>query len=1565
MLRFRSQRNGIETIDPRGKMLRVLKLDIDGSANTEFQLLSKLHVEDFNNSKSNLLPSQGGFIELLSGTFNTNGQDVSVDFFHSDNNNAGRGLIMTNSTIEIDGYHSQYCWKVDFNSTTNNYSTFDATASHLIFNWYYGYDWVAFGTEMDYDTVTMKTDPVQAANYTGVYCYLHLGLSKDCSINHLLLETRLYFIYSANSFTVNNLYFESKRALFGWHTAGRPTINLGTVSAPNYCDHFFRMSPVSNGTNKMTISKITPGTLTMNNVLLENVDCDITGGRSYVANNSIDGNNNGINWTINPPTARQLYFRDNVDDNWHTLGNWEEKVGASFVPAACIPTPVDDVFIDANSYATHTFIRFDSLAYCHDLTFDNTVPVGSELRHYSILNVFGDLRGCPNITLRDYGQGYIHAFGQTDTIETNDASIRVHLYLEIGADYEFVGNYNAPGHVLYCRNSTTILRAKSDTFFLQRMYPGQLFMDSTQVFLYANNRWAMSDAGGVKTYTGTTTFHFQPSVNTDINMRVLPNVIFYKPVYTIYHNTRIEGDVTFLDDGNFSYSHYGAHSTASIISVTGTMALYNGNMNLTKGKQYTFPSATGSSLTIAGDLNGIGSCAEQVVIGTNGYGGGTIPITVNGTTTLNYTSIQGLDNTGNPTIVANNSIDGGDNTNITVTAGTGVTFYWRAHQSDATDFEGDWSDPGHWTINPASLVGDSACIPSILDSVIYDNNSFSVASNGCTVDGIKYCRSLIFRADAKLIGVGSTSGNFPESANRIYIDESFMLANAMTNFDYRGSIHMVGSGDVNTNGTTLEIFKLEFDNPTGTWNFQNDLVMDNSWSGSITYRRYGIFSLEGGTVNTNNYDLTIPSQFTSTSSANRTLNLGSSVINHLCNGTYYIHWSAQTRYPWDVRTATNFTLNAGTSQIVFHNNTTTFVYDKRFYMGDGLNYNNIRFEDTDDPAFVYRSANYAYAELLGTVYLYNNNSFDSLRLEGGQYYYFGAGNQQTLNSPNGKVIANGNSGSFVFIESTSSGSTAFLHKNHGYAFCLDFVKVKDIEGTKEPVLASVPAAFQSIHSFLEFQTGVNSDNINNSATGIWAFNLPTLVTPQLIGADSIRLCKYSSPQLAPLTMLGTEPYFLDYTWTDNSGGSGANTLTFNDDDADPSTPYVYYISLPTTASETQYNLNIQTSRCGDLTPATPVDIWIFAPEPDTLINIPTTASCELDNESTWFTFMDDIEGEPTVALRDSVSPTDNHALGMTNVEVFFDPTIQTVNYMGLNFPYLERHWDIVPTNNGAARVRLFFTQAELDNLAGNTYWGPHPNNPLGTLNPATDLQLLKYSSGTIGVGTPTALAYTVVPMAGGITNPFSDLTDVIAIEFEVTSFSHFILIPQRTILLTLDLSIFDAQVVNEDKVAVNWMVESEQDVDYYEVERSQNAIEGSLVERVSAKGLPNTSYAILDDDAYKGTSYYRVKAVDYNGGVTYSDWKMVEIAGWDVVRVFPVPTANDLNIELTSNQNDQVILTVYDALGMLVHQESRVIQNANQQRLKMNTSRLSGGVYYLTISNQNGYTQQRKFIIQK
>jgi hypothetical protein len=1572
-LRFRSQRSGIETIDTKDKMLRIIKMDFEGSATTEFRLLSSLEVEDINNTTTNLTPGQGGFMELLSGTLNTNGQDLSTDFFHSYNNNPDRGLILNNSKIDIDGRHAERCWQVDFDTASNNYTTFDATGSHIDFNWRYGYDWVRFGRGLDYDTITMRPSDATPLVDRGVYCYLELNRSRDCSVNHLILETRLYFIYdNTNWFTIHNLYLKGKRAEFGWHNSYSPHIRLENVFIPNNCEHFYPMSQVSSSTRKMTIQKLTPGVLTLNNVIMSNVDCDITGGRSYVANNSIDGNNNDPNWTINEPASRQLYFRDAINNDWHELGNWEEKIGALFVPAGCLPTGVDDVFFDNNSYSSNTTVQFDSIAHCRDITFENTVPAGSRFRLSDILYIFGDLTGTSTVQFDDAGQGTIYYMGIGNSIQTNGTLMNIPVSIETDADYTIIGNYISPGNRgISARSGTSVLRAGSDTLSMGYLYIGETYLDSTQVFLTRSDRWSMYDRGGLKTYTGTATIHFQPATFSAINIRRLPNVIFYKDAFCIYYDTEIQGDLTMLGDGNFSYSYYTTPSQRSIVNVSGSMALYDGDMNLTAGNDYTFSSAAGSSVTIAGDLNAIGNCAESIYLQTTGYATGIVPFTVTGTANIDFASVSGLDNTGNPVINVTNSIDAGNNTNFNFTLGTGTTFYWRALSSDATDFEGDWSDPGHWTTNPASLVGDSACAPTVLDSVIFDNNSFSGTSNGCDISGNVYCKSMIMRADARITGIGSSNGNITESANRINIAESFMFDATMSNFEFRGDIRMIGSGDIQTNGTILELFKLEFNNATGTWNLLGDLRMDNSWAGTnITRRRSGIFALIAGTFNTNNFDIQIPAQFVSTGNSNRTLNLGSSIITVECNGTYYVHWSANTRYPWDVRTSTNLTVNPGTSQIVLLNNTNlnrVNVDEKWFYMGDGINYNNIRFEDTDEASYIYRSANYAYAELLGTTYLYNNNSFDSIRMEGGLYYYLGAGNTQTLNAPHGKLIANGNSGSFVFIESSTGGTTAFLRKPYGYAFCLDFVKVKEVEGTKETNLALVPVAptdFQAIHSFLEFQTGVNSDNINGTATGIWAFNLPPLVSPSLTNADSIYLCKYGTPQFAPLTMTGTGPYFIDYTWADVNSGTGSNSFVVPDNDNDPATPFSYQLQLPSASAEVVFNINVQTSRCGDLTNATPQSVTVFSPAQDTLVDFPTIGNCEFNNEPYWFTFMDDVQGEPILAIRDSANASDNQSLGMTSAEVFFDATVQTVNYMGINYPYLQRHWDIVPTNNGPASVRLFFTQAELDALAAQTYWGNNPSNPTGTLNPTTDIQILKYSSGTIGVGTPVVVPHTVRTMVGGITDPFSDITDVIAVEIDPASFSHIIVLPIQPVLLTLDLEQFDAKVVQEDKVQIDWEVATEADIDYYQIERSKDAINAQLIQTVDARGLSNTAYTALDEDPYRGLSYYRIKAVAYDGSVTYSDWKSVEIEGWEVVRVYPVPTKEVLNIQLSSTLSDQVSLVVYDALGTLVYQSTRTLDNANQQQLQLMTNNWSSGVYYLQISNADGYTQQRKFVVE-
>ncbi len=1556
-LRLRSQRAGIETIQTKGKTLQVLEMVIDGSINTEFKLLSNLHVDDLNNIVTNSLATQGGVFKLLSGTLNTNSKAVSLDYFITNNNSPNRGLIMTNSSIDIDGYGAS--WQVDFDNATSNYRTFDVTGSHLTIS-AYTYTTTTFGRGMSYDSITLKTHDSRPSSYSGASNQLNIQGSHDAEVQHFFLELSMYFSDNNNRyFNIHNLYFQDKRATFGWRGYANINVRLENVFTPPNCSHFYPIAPNITTGQKMNIIKMTPGTLILNNVLLENVNCDVTGGKSYIANNSIDAGRNSANWTINEPTSRQLYFSDVVNEDWHTLGNWREKIGVNFFAATCLPTPVDDVFFDASSYSSHTEVRFDSAANCRDISFDASIPANVEFNVASTFHIFGSFRGAPSLTVNGNAINYS---GKNDTIQTNGAFMNTNTLLTIDSEYRMVGNYTSNTNRQIRGYSPSILRMGSDTLTAGSFLPATIFFDSTQVYLHKSGAWVIYDYGGAKNYSGNATFNFM-SAATELRITKLPNVVFHDDMRVFIQNIEIQGDLTLKGNGNFSRSYHGDLAYNIALNVSGTLPPYNGDIYLTAGKRYIFSSNNGSFINVAGDFNAIGNCAEVINIETTNTGAtGTTPLDVAGNVNIDFAYIQGINNINATTITATNSIDGGNNSNITFPANAGTTFYWRALSSDPSDFDGSWSDQGHWTTNPANLVGDNTCIPSILDSVIFDNKSFSLSSNSCLVTGTVFCKTLLFRADARLT---------TNSTNTIVnIDESLFLANNMTRFDYRGIIKMIGNGIVNANGTPLEISRLEFDNPTGVFDLQSALFLDNSWAGgSAGNRLNGVLALLAGTLNTNNYDLTISSQFSSNTIHNRTLNLGTSTITILCNGTYGIYFhNAFGNTPWDIRTSTNMTLNASNSTIVFKNNTHTRNDHKAYHMGDGFTYNAVRVEENNSVNTIHGNIQYGYLELLGTSNLVDDNSMDSLRMEGGEYYYLGAGKVQTLHAPDGKLIVNGTAGNSVFLESDLSGTTAFLHKPYGYALCMDFIKVKDIEGTKETNLATVPTAptdFQAIHPFLEFQTGVNSDNINGTATGIWAFNLPPLVLPAFTNPDSVEYCQYASPRFAPITMTGTSPYYIDYTWTNNLGASGSHVFTVVDNDNDPATPFTHLLQIPGAGRETTLSMNLQTSRCGELTPSTPAIFYVVAPAKDTLIDFSSTATCDLNNEPNWQTFMDDVAGEPVVAFLDKVNASDNQALGNMVVDVFFDPTVQTVNYMGTNYPYLQRHWDMNPTNNSAAGIRLFFTQAELNALAAQTFWGTNPSNPMtGTINPATDIEVWKYASGIIGVGPPIILPHTVLTMAGAITEPFDDVTDVIALEVEVASFSHFIIVPTQPVLLTLDLNNFEAKAINDNQVQIDWAAANEADAAYYEIQRSQDAIEAQTIETVQALGLAPAEYQLLDNDPHRGVSYYRVKAVALDGSATYSDWKAIELKGWNVVRVYPVPTSEVLNIELNANVDDQVSLVVYDALGILVYQSTQTIQPSNRQRLQVATSQLATGIYYLRISNDAGYTQQRKFVVE-
>jgi hypothetical protein len=516
---------------------------------------------------------------------------------------------------------------------------------------------------------------------------------------------------------------------------------------------------------------------------------------------------------------------------------------------------------------------------------------------------------------------------------------------------------------------------------------------------------------------------------------------------------------------------------------------------------------------------------------------------------------------------------------------------------------------------------------------------------------------------------------------------------------------------------------------------------------------------------------------------------------------------------------------------------------------------------------------------------------------------------------------------------------------------LDFIKVRDNEARKQSNLALVPPAWQAVHSILKFETGVNSDNVNGTATGIWDFSLPIFRQPRLFGDSTLYTCGLMDSAQVPVQLIGNAPYIFRYQWTDNLGNMGLGIDTIPDSDNDALTPTTHWIQASNQlgATLTQYQVQLSTYRCGEPTAATPINIRVFnTAAPNVLVPVPSLDTCVLNNLPRWHTFTDPILGRPILSVMDKTSAGDVTALGEVQVAVNFDPgAIQYYN----GVPYLPRHWRITPQQNGPGRVRLYFTETEMARLQQVTYMRHYPR-----MSPLSDLRVRKFESGILGVGPSTIIPHDTIVWTAANRYPFTNINGLIGVELLSPNFSYFILEPTDVALLPLQLLSFEAAVTDQQQVQVWWTVAQEQDLLEYRILRSADGQWFEQIGTVAAQQL--SQYGFLDRSPLLGTSYYRLQAVEKTGEPQQSAIRSVTLSGTGLVDLYPNPTRDQVNIRLNASQGERVQVQIIDALGRLVVQQSFDLQTG-LQTLSLPLSGLAPGSYQVLLQSPSGAIQRK------
>ncbi len=246
-------------------------------------------------------------------------------------------------------------------------------------------------------------------------------------------------------------------------------------------------------------------------------------------------------------------------------------------------------------------------------------------------------------------------------------------------------------------------------------------------------------------------------------------------------------------------------------------------------------------------------------------------------------------------------------------------------------------------------------------------------------------------------------------------------------------------------------------------------------------------------------------------------------------------------------------------------------------------------------------------------------------------------------------------------------------------------------------------------------------------------------------------------------------------------------------------------------------------------------------------------------------------------------------------------------------------------------------------------WGPYPpgSTTTGVCPPLGPPVRCSFASGSdsfittgsynTGTGTPTAawaspqfappLPALSDPVGGDGWTPGMNVSIGQVYLLYISNFSlsgqSFALSWQLGAGASLDCTVLPMELVHldasweDDKALVSWITASEQNSDYFTVERS---VDGRLFEAVGtlpAQGnsQQSISYQLVDPDPATGISYYRLIQADLDGATWVSH--VVELKNGNAGAIafpFPNPAQNDLWVPLPNGHSIDRI-TIYDLQG--------------------------------------------------
>jgi hypothetical protein len=171
--------------------------------------------------------------------------------------------------------------------------------------------------------------------------------------------------------------------------------------------------------------------------------------------------------------------------------------------------------------------------------------------------------------------------------------------------------------------------------------------------------------------------------------------------------------------------------------------------------------------------------------------------------------------------------------------------------------------------------------------------------------------------------------------------------------------------------------------------------------------------------------------------------------------------------------------------------------------------------------------------------------------------------------------------------------------------------------------------------------------------------------------------------------------------------------------------------------------------------------------------------------------------------------------------------------------------------------------------------------------------------------------------------------------------------------LPIELLSFKANLKN-NVVELHWQTATETNNDYFVIERSVDGKVWESIDTIKGAGTSLTllNYLLVDENPLSGTSYYRLKQVDFDQKFSYSDIAVVNFEGIKIVDLFPNPSEGNFNLLINSSIEASIDLTIYNAIGQMIKtQAMQITKGANTLHAQFEAS---NGKYLITVKSTDG-----------